>query len=156
MSLPASHALMAALARRTARDMSNTYLANAMMRILAGLIGLVYVFNGVGMVADPATWYAAIPGVPEAGPMNSHFIRDIGFIYLLSGAAFGFASLKPAHFAVACAVGGAWPAAHALFHLVEWLQHGLPPGRVLLAESIGVILPAALGLAIAWLARRRH
>ena len=126
------------------------------MRIMAGLIGLAYVVNGVGMVVDPELWYAAIPGVPEAGPMNSHFIRDIGFIYLLSGAAFGFASLKPAHLAIACAIGGAWPAAHALFHVIEWLQHGLQPGRVLIAESCGVILPAALGLVIAWRARHRY
>ena len=46
-----------------------------------------YLTNGFAMVATPEWWYATLPGVSHTGAMNSHFIRDIGFIYLLSGAA---------------------------------------------------------------------
>jgi hypothetical protein len=69
-----------------------------MARFLATLVALVYLGNGVHMLVDPSHWYASIPGVTASGPMNVHFIRDIGFIYLLSGAAFAFGVARPSYF----------------------------------------------------------
>ena len=56
-------------------------------RWLSGLMGLLFTANGLAMLAVPLTWYDAVPGVPATGPFNSHFIRDIGAIYLTCGLA---------------------------------------------------------------------
>jgi hypothetical protein len=37
------------------------------------------------MLLDPAGWYALAPRVPETGPLNPHFVRDIGCAYILTG-----------------------------------------------------------------------
>ena len=41
-------------------------------------LGLLLAANGFLMLADPAGWYAIVPGVPETGPLNPHFVREIG------------------------------------------------------------------------------
>ncbi len=40
------------------------------------------------MLAVPADWYFAVPGVTTTGPFNQHFIRDIGLIFVLIGVAY--------------------------------------------------------------------
>jgi hypothetical protein len=48
------------------------------------------------MLADPRSWYERLPGaVPDFGPLNEHFVRDIGSIFTLLG--------------VALIIGGRWP-----------------------------------------------
>ena len=39
------------------------------------------------MLAVPAGWYDADPGVSETGPFNPHLVRNIGVAYLVAGAA---------------------------------------------------------------------
>ena len=38
------------------------------------------------MLTAPENWYAGVPGVTMAGPINLHFITDIGLAFLASGA----------------------------------------------------------------------
>lgn len=54
---------------------------------LAWLLGLLSAANGFFMMLTPAAWYGIIPGVPETGAFNPHFVRDIGAAYIVSGAA---------------------------------------------------------------------
>lgn len=113
---------------------------------LIALVAIFYLGNGVFMVAAPLQWYSSIPGVIDSGPANLHFIRDIGFIYLLSGSAVFWAIAHPAQLSVWLAIGNAWPALHGAFHLIEWVSHGLPPLSVLVAEFFGVIAPVLIGI----------
>ena len=56
------------------------------MRITVAIwLGLALAANGLLMLFDPAGWYAVAPGVPEMGPLNPHFVRDIGCAYILTG-----------------------------------------------------------------------
>jgi hypothetical protein len=58
------------------------------MRITVTIgLGLALAANGLLMLLDPAGWYALAPGVPETGPLNLHFVRDIGCAYILTGLA---------------------------------------------------------------------
>jgi hypothetical protein len=58
------------------------------MRITVAIgLGLALAANGLLMLLDPAGWYALAPGVPETGPLNLHFVRDIGCAYILTGLA---------------------------------------------------------------------
>lgn len=38
--------------------------------------------NALVMLATPLDWYNAVAGVPDTGPFNPHFVRDIGVAYL--------------------------------------------------------------------------
>ena len=58
------------------------------MIVRAGLIvvGLFHLVNGIAMIVAPDVWYANTPGVSFTGPINIHFIRDIGLAFAASGA----------------------------------------------------------------------
>jgi hypothetical protein len=49
-----------------------------MRSIVAWILGVALTVNGLAMLAAPAVWYAAVPGVSETGALNHHFIRDLG------------------------------------------------------------------------------
>jgi hypothetical protein len=125
------------------------------VRALLGLLGLINLANGLYMIAAPHAWYLATPGVAETGPMNHHFIVDIGLIFLASGAGM-LASLRRGRTGAILALAGAtWPALHAIFHIVEWLAMGFPRDLSIAAtEVIGVVLLSFAGLTLAfWRAR---
>ena len=49
------------------------------MRVLLWILGMMSAANGVWMLATPAAWYHGLPaGVPDTGPLNVHFVRDVG------------------------------------------------------------------------------
>jgi hypothetical protein len=122
------------------------------MIVRAGLIllGLFHLGNGLWMLAAPDGWYAAVPGVSATGPINHHFIADIGLAFVTSGAGLmlGARNMRSAGaFAVA---GSTWPALHALLHLWGWLHEGFSPtAATAVSESVGVVLIGALGAALA-------
>jgi hypothetical protein len=87
------------------------------MRIkFAWLFGIFSVANGLFMLLAPAAWYASIPGVPATGPLNEHFVRDIGGAYLMSGGALIWFALDPRAQPAAIATA-AFFVLHALVHL---------------------------------------
>jgi uncharacterized protein YjeT (DUF2065 family) len=60
--------------------------AKMMRVIVAWIVGLGLAANGLTMLAFPDAWYDLVPGVPQTGPFNPHFVRDIGAAYLVAGA----------------------------------------------------------------------
>jgi hypothetical protein len=127
------------------------------IRIILILLGLFHVANGVFMVAAPAAWYAAVPGVPATGPMNHHFIVDIGLAFIASGAGMLMAVRTGPTAARLALAGSIWPALHALFHVWEWIADGIPndPHR-LASDALGVMLVSFLGFALGWMWARRE
>ena len=101
-----------------------------MKMIVMVVVAFYYGANGAFMLFDPVQWYNQVPGVPHTGPMNSHFIRDIGFIYLLSGLCFVLACRQRENYRLWLAVGSAWPGLHAIFHIAEWFYHRSEERRV--------------------------
>lgn len=115
------------------------------MRLTVPLIlGLALSANGLFMLADPGRWYALVPGVPETGPFNAHFVRDIGCAYLVAGAAlawFAFdARARPAALA-----GAAFLALHALIHVADAIAARGHPEH-LMADLAAVFAPAVIAL----------
>src|SRR5215470_2722954 len=109
-------------------------------------LGLALAANGFLMLVDPAGWYAMVPGVPETGPLNAHFIRDIGAAYLVSSVAIAALALDP-RAGPAALVGALFLTLHALVHVGDHVGDAIA-GRMhadhLLAELVGVYAPAAL------------
>jgi hypothetical protein len=106
-----------------------------MRKILALILGAGLAAKGLFMLGDPAAWYAAVPGVPMTGPLNPHFVRDIGCAYCVARAA--------------ALAGGAFLALHALVHLWDWAS-GREMLDHLIADLPAVFAPPALALWLAW------
>jgi hypothetical protein len=87
-----------------------------MRKMLAWIIGAALAANGLFMLADPAARYAAVPGVTLTGPLNPHFVRDIGSTYIVAGASLAAFAINARARAAALAAG-AFLTLHALVHL---------------------------------------
>ncbi len=52
--------------------------------------------NAAWMLVDPAGWYLYLPAaVPDTGPFNAHFVRDVGSAFAVMGLALAFGALRP-------------------------------------------------------------
>jgi hypothetical protein len=116
------------------------------MKILAFILAAMMAANGVYMFVDPPAWYAAVPGVPDTGPLNHHFVRDIGIAYFTAGVALAWSAHSAGGRASALAalfIGG-----HALLHAGEtFMGHH---HDVILNELVAVHLPAVLAVVISF------
>src|SRR5262249_24395700 len=98
-------------------------------------------------LADPAGWYDLVPGVPDTGPLNPHFVRDIGCAYLVSGAAFAWLAFDDRARPAAIA-GAAFLTLHALVHIADAIA-GRAHAEHAAVTIAAVFVPAAIAL---WLA----
>jgi len=126
--------------------------------LLAAILGLGLAANGLYMLAAPADWYLAVPGVTTTGSFNQHFVRDIGLIFVLIGAAYLAGAARPGDRVALWAAATLWLAGHALFHLWE-VAVGICGTSAIARDFPAVTLPAILGAALtgwAVAARRRE
>ena len=119
--------------------------------IVLWTLGIIAAANGVWMLAEPAAWFATIPGVTNTGPFNVHLFCDVGCTYLTMAVAMLVAAWTPrAGFSVMLVVG-TFMLLHALLHVWDILVGRLPHSHAL-TDLPGVFLPAVLCVAItAWL-----
>lgn len=111
-----------------------------------GALGVISVLNGMWMLVDPATWYSQIPAaVPDTGPLNNHFVHDIGVAFLLAGIGglwcFRHIHAEPdkarmVHWGMTGFIGG-----HALVHVAE-ISLGVLPSNHWLIDAPLVFGPA--------------
>lgn len=109
----------------------------------AALLGLGGVANGIFMLLSPADWYFAVPGVTTTGPFNQHFIRDIGLIFMLLGAALLVGVVRPALRVPFWGMTAIWLSGHALFHAWE-VAVGICGTDAIAQDFPAVTLPAIL------------
>ncbi len=120
---------------------------------LASLLGAGLAANGLYMLASPAAWYFAVPGVTTTGPFNQHFLRDIGLIFVLIGAAFLLGVARPILRVALWGAAALWLAGHALFHVWE-MAVGICGVSALARDFPAVTLPALIAVALTvWAAR---
>ena len=122
---------------------------------IAALLGLAMFANGVFMTIAPEPWYWMVPGVPDRGPFNQHFIRDIGFIYFLMGAAFIYGAVYQENRFQLWLVPVAWLVLHAIFHVWEVVV-GICGPESLIEDFAGVTLPALIALALLYVSYRHE
>lgn len=110
-------------------------------RYLLWLVGVTSIVNGIAMYFTPGDWFTAVPGVPETGPFNGHFVRDVGAAYVMTGVAVILAvRLRPSRLPL-LVVASLFSGGHAARHVVEWItveathQHWM-------SDAAGVVLPA--------------
>jgi hypothetical protein len=110
--------------------------------------------NGLWMLFGPHGWYHAVPGVSATGPLNLHFVRDIGCAYLIAAAGLAWRAVEPVRGSGAALLGAAFLLLHAGVHIAETLL-GICGWGALLRDVPGVVLPAIAALALAWPLRQR-
>lgn len=122
---------------------------------LSALLGMFLIANGVYMLVAPEPWYWAVPGVPDRGPFNQHFIRDIGIVYLLMGIAFAVGIAREQLRTMLWMAASSWLLGHAIFHVWEVVV-GICSPEALIQDFVGVTLTALLALALAAWSYRQH
>jgi hypothetical protein len=118
------------------------------MRALLWIFGLAGLGNAVWMLAEPEHWYRNLPArVPDTGPLNLHFVRDIGCAYAAVGIAFCVAAEVPGARRGALYVGALFYGFHALLHVADILA-GRLPAEHWLVDLPGVFAPALVLVAL--------
>jgi len=113
-----------------------------------GIFGVGTLANGLWMLISPFTWYTKLPAaVPDTGPINFHFVHDIGVMFAVAGAgamwcAKNLERCAPAHLMVTGLMAG-----HGLVHVVEIIAGKLPPSHWLI-DLPSVFIPSAILIAI--------
>lgn len=125
-----------------------------LIALLASAVGLLAAGNGVAMLVMPKTWFWSVDGVSSTGGYNAHFIRDIGMVYVLSGAAMFAGLARPAQRALLWGAAAAWLMSHALFHLWE-VAAGICGPDAIPRDFLGVTLPGLIATGLALHAARR-
>lgn len=123
---------------------------------LAALNGLFLLANGLFMLVAPSAWYHFVPGVTLTGPLNQHFVRDIGIIQAFLGVAFVIGVLLPENRVVLWTAATSWLSAHAILHLWE-VAVGICHPSSIARDFPAVSLPALTGVVLsvlAWSAKR--
>ena len=98
-----------------------------MIKIVLRIVGAVMIANGVWMVARAIEWFFHIPAdMTATGEPNGHLIRDVGFAYIVFGAALSWCSFELRSRRPVFLMVTFFMVAHALGHLVEILLGALP------------------------------
>ncbi len=125
--------------------------SNAVWILLFGLAGAGNLGNGLFMMLAPETWYRELPAaVPDFGPFNPHFVRDIACVFILLGAASLTAAWKSSMRFPAALMLAAFSSSHGLVHIFDTAR-GLVGTEHWLIDLPLVYLPALLyvGMAVA-------
>ncbi len=123
--------------------------------VAVGVVAVGGAANGVWMLIDPAQWYEHLPaGVPDTGPLNAHFVRDIGCAFLTMSVALAWALWKPAVRSALVGIAACFYVAHAILHVHDTLRGLVDSGHWLL-DLPGVYLPALLLMAAAYRWQRK-
>lgn len=126
------------------------------LTIVLGLFGLGNLANGIWMLASPVGWYYTLPaGVPDFGPLNEHFVRDIGCIFTLLGAGLVGAAFRPSWRLPATVAAAGFSLLHALVHVLDTVR-GLVGPEHWLVDVPGIYAPAALLIALVVWVRRSN
>ena len=114
------------------------------MRLLFWLFGFTSAGNGLWMLASPARWYTDLPaGVPDTGPLNLHFVRDIGAAFLTFGVMFLVTASRAERHREVVLAAGLFYVLHAAIHVWD-LVDGRLGGDHWLIDLPGVFLPALI------------
>ncbi|TMA37348.1 MAG: DUF4345 domain-containing protein [Deltaproteobacteria bacterium] len=112
------------------------------MSLFFRLFGLVNVANGLWMLAAPASWYHGLPAeVPDTGPLNVHFVRDIGAAFTTIGVALWLAAPAARRHVGVLRATALFYGLHALVHVSDLCAGRLAAGHWLV-DFPGVFLPA--------------
>lgn len=114
------------------------------------LLGIGMIANALWMLAGPMHWYHELPAaVPDTGPFNPHFVRDIGCAFLTVGVALIWASRSMRVRWPLTVIATLFLGAHALLHVYDTGVGNLPRDHWYL-DFAGVYLPVLILSGVLW------
>jgi len=123
--------------------------------VVLGVAALGNLANGAWMLVDPAHWYATLPaGVPDFGPLNEHFVRDIGCAFVVQGVVLAIAAVVASWRLAACGAVALFYVMHAVVHVLDTLRGLVGPEHWRIDLS-GVYVPAGIMVLVTYLVARR-
>jgi hypothetical protein len=85
-----------------------------------GLIAVLSGANALWMLVAPESWYQHVPAdVPDFGPYNVHFVRDLGCAFLTIASALFLALRRPEWRVPLVMVALAFFGLHAVIHVFD-------------------------------------
>ncbi len=121
---------------------------NVLIKSTYNILGGISLGNGLWMLISASTWFTKMPvGAEDTGPLNAHFVHDVGLVYILIGFGAFWCAYKSAksievHVAITLFMGG-----HAFIHIGEIISDALPPSHLLIDFPL-VTLPALILLGL--------
>ena len=120
------------------------------------IAGVGNILNGAWMLADPPGWYAGLPAaVPDFGPLNEHFVRDLGSVFTMLGIGLVWGAAVPRLRFPMLAMVTLFYVLHALVHVLDTMR-GLVGPEHWAIDFPGVYLPAILLVALLVAVGRRE
>jgi len=120
------------------------------------LLGVPTLANALWMLAGPMHWYTDLPAaVPDTGPFNPHFVRDIGCAFLTTGIALVWAAYSHRFRLPLVAIATVFLAAHAVLHVYDTVRGALGHNHWWL-DLPGVYLPAVVLTVVTIVLARRQ
>src|SRR5258706_16379619 len=116
------------------------------------MLGSFATVNGTAMMVAPEPYF--LRAAVETGPLNLHFVRDVGAAYLTSGIAALWAAREPVWRAPLVSGAALFQLLHAAVHVFESAA-GEQSAKRLLGDAAAVYLPTLILAAIALHALRR-
>ena len=118
------------------------------MRALLWVFGVANIANGIWMLVSPERWYHDLPaGVPDTGPLNLHFVRDIGAAFVTFGLGLCIGAEVPRYRRATVTLAAVFFGLHAAIHVYDILAGLLPPHHWL-EDLPGVFVPALILLVL--------
>jgi hypothetical protein len=122
-------------------------------RALLGLLAATGVVVGGWAYAAPRHWYDTFPGMglswlPQLGPYNEHFVKDVGAMYLALALLSVFAAVHLTNTTLLRVTAGAWTVfnlLHFIFHM-QMLHMYDPRDQILNAIALSAVLVASVVL----------
>lgn len=117
---------------------------NLILKSTYNILGGISLGNGLWMLLSAATWFNNMPiRANDTGPLNSHFVHDVGLVYLLVGIGAFWCAHKiqtclQIHLAITLFMVG-----HSLIHISEIFSGALPINHWLIDFPL-VTLPAII------------
>ena len=112
------------------------------MRKVFWFFGVFNTANGMWMLLVPRSWYYELPaGIPDTGPLNVHFVRDIGAAFLTLGLAFCFTAPQASRHRGVVLAAASFYLLHAFIHVFDLATRSLDAHHWLL-DLPGIFLPA--------------
>jgi hypothetical protein len=106
--------------------------------------GLGNLANGAWMLTAPAHWYATLPAsVPDFGPLNEHFVRDIGSAFTMLGIALVWGAFRASVRVPVLVCVTLFNALHAFVHVFD-TERGLVGPEHWAIDFPAVYLPTAV------------
>lgn len=98
--------------------------------IILALFGAGNLANAAWMLINPPHWYLNLPAnIPGSGPLNEHFVRDIGCIFLLIGVALLVGTFVRSMRVPSMVLATAYSLLHAIVHVYDSARGLFEPGH---------------------------